>query len=56
MQLELTSRQPEKAVSPTPLQIFPGMAHDMMLEPGWEAAAERILAWLGQQPPATSRQ
>ena len=39
-----------------PVQIFPGMAHDMMLEPDWAAAAERILAWLGQQPPATSRQ
>ncbi len=27
-------------------EIFPAMAHDMMLEPGWEAVAERILAWL----------
>lgn len=77
MQLELISRQPEMAVSPTPLlvlgaegdrltpprtieataraygapvQIFPGMAHDMMLEPRWEAVAERILAWLDQSP------
>jgi hypothetical protein len=33
-----------------PVQIFPGMAHDMMLEPGWEAVAEQMLAWLGQQP------
>jgi hypothetical protein len=32
------------------VQIFPGMAHDMMLEPGWEAVAEQMLTWLGQQP------
>jgi hypothetical protein len=23
------------------------MGHDMMLEPGWAAVAERIHAWLG---------
>lgn len=28
--------------------IFPGMAHDMMLEAGWQAAAERILSWLSE--------
>jgi pimeloyl-ACP methyl ester carboxylesterase len=27
-------------------QIIPGMAHDMMLDPGWRAAADRIRAWL----------
>lgn len=28
------------------LQIYPGMVHDMMLEAGWEAVAERIATWL----------
>jgi pimeloyl-ACP methyl ester carboxylesterase len=28
-------------------EIFPGMGHVMMLEPGWEGVAERIDAWLG---------
>lgn len=27
-------------------QFFPGMGHDMMLEPGWAAVAERIDQWL----------
>ncbi len=27
-------------------EIFPDMAHDMMLEPGWQAVAERIDSWL----------
>lgn len=26
--------------------FFPGMGHDMMLEPGWAAVAERIDSWL----------
>jgi alpha-beta hydrolase superfamily lysophospholipase len=26
--------------------MFPGMAHDMMLEPDWQAVADRILSWL----------
>lgn len=30
----------------TEAEIFPGMGHDMMLEPGWDAVAERIHAWL----------
>jgi pimeloyl-ACP methyl ester carboxylesterase len=30
----------------TEAEFFPGMAHDMMLEPGWAAVAERIHAWL----------
>jgi alpha-beta hydrolase superfamily lysophospholipase len=29
--------------------IFPGMAHDMMLDPGWRIVADRILAWLDEQ-------
>lgn len=28
-------------------EFFPGMGHNMMLEPGWEAVAERIHSWLG---------
>lgn len=28
------------------------MAHDMMLEAGWQAAAERMVTWLGQTFPA----
>jgi alpha-beta hydrolase superfamily lysophospholipase len=31
----------------TEAEIFPGMGHDMMLEPGWTAVAERIDTWLG---------
>jgi pimeloyl-ACP methyl ester carboxylesterase len=30
-------------------EIFPNMAHDMMLEAGWKSVAERILAWLGEK-------
>ena len=26
--------------------VFPDMAHDMMLEPGWSSVAEQIVAWL----------
>jgi len=26
--------------------LFPGMAHDMMLEAGWQAVADRMLGWL----------
>ncbi|MEZ0365436.1 alpha/beta hydrolase [Mycobacterium sp. pUA109] len=33
----------------TEAEIFPAMGHDMMLEPGWEAVAERIHAWLGSR-------
>jgi pimeloyl-ACP methyl ester carboxylesterase len=28
-------------------QLFPGMGHNMMLEPGWRTVAQRIAAWLG---------
>jgi alpha-beta hydrolase superfamily lysophospholipase len=27
-------------------EIYPNMGHDMMLEPGWPAVAERIHMWL----------
>jgi non-heme chloroperoxidase len=30
----------------TTAEIFPGMAHAMMLEPGWRKVADRILRWL----------
>lgn len=30
----------------TKAEIFPQMGHDMMLEPGWQAVAERIHTWL----------
>ena len=33
--------------------LFPGMAHDMMLEPGWEAVAARVLSWLESPAPAS---
>jgi pimeloyl-ACP methyl ester carboxylesterase len=33
----------------TTAEIFPDMAHDMMLEPGWQAVADRILTWLNGQ-------
>ncbi len=29
--------------------LFPNMAHDMMLEPGWQAVADTIITWLEQQ-------
>lgn len=33
----------------TEAEFFPGMGHDMMLEPGWQAVAERIDGWLKAQ-------
>ena len=33
----------------TEAEFFPNMGHDMMLEPGWDAVAERIHNWLGAQ-------
>lgn len=30
-------------------EIFKGMAHDMMLEEGWQAVADRIFEWLGEK-------
>lgn len=35
-------------------EIFPGMAHAMMLEPGWDTVAERIVDWLDATLPATA--
>lgn len=35
-------------------EIFPNMAHDMMLEPGWRDVAERIDGWLTRQMVTTS--
>ena len=35
----------------TQAEIFPNMAHDMMLEDGWETVAERIRSWLEEQKP-----
>jgi pimeloyl-ACP methyl ester carboxylesterase len=37
----------------TEAELFPEMAHDMMLEPGWAAVAERIHAWLETRCPTT---
>ncbi|MBN1814795.1 MAG: hypothetical protein JXA14_23350 [Anaerolineae bacterium] len=31
-----------------PAELFPHMAHDMMLESGWKDVADRILGWLGE--------
>ena len=31
-------------------QIFPNMAHDMMLDPGWQDVADAIIAWLRAEP------
>jgi pimeloyl-ACP methyl ester carboxylesterase len=31
----------------TAAEIFPGMGHNMMVEPGWRDVAERIAVWLG---------
>jgi pimeloyl-ACP methyl ester carboxylesterase len=30
-------------------EIFSNMGHDMMLEPGWEAVADRVIDWLREQ-------
>lgn len=36
----------------TQAEFFPKMSHDMMLDPGWRAVAERIHAWLETCVPA----
>jgi len=33
----------------TQAEIFPNLGHDMMLEPGWVAVAERMHTWLKEQ-------
>jgi hypothetical protein len=41
----------------TAAETFPDMGHDMMLEPGWDAVAQRIYTWLETLAPMTqSRQ
>jgi pimeloyl-ACP methyl ester carboxylesterase len=47
----VTQRQIHRtaAVYGAEAEIFPDMAHDMMLEPGWQAVAERIDGWLTAQ-------
>jgi pimeloyl-ACP methyl ester carboxylesterase len=37
----------------TEAEIFPKMSHDMMLDPGWRAVAERIHAWIEICVPAS---
>jgi alpha-beta hydrolase superfamily lysophospholipase len=37
------------AVYGTEAEVFPDLAHDMMLEPRWPAVAERMLSWLTTQ-------
>jgi len=29
--------------------MFPDMAHDLMLETGWQLVADRIIAWLSEK-------
>ena len=33
----------------TQAEIIPDVAHNSMLEPGWQAVAERILVWLNKR-------
>jgi alpha-beta hydrolase superfamily lysophospholipase len=33
----------------TSAEFFPNMGHNMMVEPGWQAVAERIDDWLATQ-------
>jgi pimeloyl-ACP methyl ester carboxylesterase len=33
----------------TEAEMFPDMAHDMMLEDNWQAVADRIISWLNQK-------
>jgi alpha-beta hydrolase superfamily lysophospholipase len=33
----------------TRAELFPNMAHAMMLESGWQTVADRILSWLEEQ-------
>lgn len=42
--VEMTAR-----VYGTKAEIFPNMAHDMMLEDGWQTVADRIIGWLNEQ-------
>ena len=38
----------------TRAEIIPGVAHNSMLEAGWQSVADRILTWLNQQPIANA--
>lgn len=38
----------------TAAEIFPNMGHDVMLEPGWDAVAQRIHTWLETLAPMTA--
>jgi pimeloyl-ACP methyl ester carboxylesterase len=31
-------------------EVFPGMAHGMMLDPDWQQVADRMLSWLSEMP------
>jgi alpha-beta hydrolase superfamily lysophospholipase len=42
------SRDTARAYNAAP-EIFPQMGHNMMLESGWQAVAERIDGWLADQ-------
>jgi hypothetical protein len=33
----------------TQAEFFPNMAHNMMLEAGWQSVADRMLAWLDER-------
>jgi alpha-beta hydrolase superfamily lysophospholipase len=52
MRLSVISRMPKRASVVLVLGatddtiIFPGMAHDMMLEDGWQPVANTIADWL----------
>jgi pimeloyl-ACP methyl ester carboxylesterase len=41
------------AVYHTEAEFFPDMGHDMMLEPGWAAVAQRIHSWLEAREPVS---
>jgi pimeloyl-ACP methyl ester carboxylesterase len=47
----VTQRQIRRtaAVYGAQVEMFPDMGHDMMLEPGWQAVAERMQCWLKAQ-------
>jgi pimeloyl-ACP methyl ester carboxylesterase len=44
------------AVYGAEVEIYPNMGHDMMLEPGWPAVAERIHMWLEARHPVSDSQ